>query len=122
MFVKLIGAQILNVDNNCILVKKGEEVYKLEIISDDGDCCGYADFTTNLLYTPNDLRNPVITNVSREDAEYDNQDSSIITFFGESKPLATIESNAGSGSGWGYGACVSLHCKALGIDETLASW
>ncbi|MBX0320106.1 hypothetical protein [Shouchella clausii] len=122
MLEKLIGAQILSVDNNYIEVKKGDEVFKLEIISDDGGCCGYADFTTNLLYSPNDLRNPVITNVAREDGKVDYQDSSTITFFGESKPLATIESNAGSGSGWGYGAFVSLHCRALDIDETLASW
>ena len=119
---KLIGAQILRVDDNYIEVKKDKEVFKLEIFSDDGDCCGYADFTTYLLYSPNDIRNPIITNVSRENEESEYGDSSVITFFGESKPLATIESNAGSGSGWSYGAFVSLHCTALDIDETLASW
>ncbi|WP_102273205.1 hypothetical protein [Cytobacillus massiliigabonensis] len=122
MFEKLIGAQIVNVGDECIEVKIGAEVFKLEITSDDGDCCGFADFTTKLLYLPNDLRNPVITNVTREDSESYDDDSSVITFFGESKPLATIESNAGSGSGWGYGAFVSLRCNALDIDETLASW
>ena len=122
MLDKLIGAQILSVCDSHIEVKKGEEHFKLEIVHDDGDCCGYADFKTNLLYTPNDLRNPVITNITREDGEDDECDSSIITFYGESKALASIESNAGSGSGWGYGAFVSLQCKALDIDENLASW
>ncbi|MCP1159303.1 hypothetical protein [Bacillus infantis] len=122
MLENLIGAQILNITDDCIEVKKGDEIFKLEITSEGGDCCGYADFTTNLLYSPNDLRNPIITNVIRVDEDNGWQDSSVITFYGESKPLATIESNAGSGSGWNYGAFVSLHCKALDIDETLASW
>lgn len=122
MLENLIGAQILKVDADFIEVKKGDEIFKLEIISDGGDCCGYADFTTNLLYSENDLRNPVITNVTLEDRGSDYEESSTITFFGESKPLATIDSNAGSGSGWGYGSFVSLRCKALDIDETLVSW
>ena len=87
MFEKLIGAQILSITEDCIEVKKGDEFFKLEITSDNGDCCGFADFTTNLLYSPNDLRNPVITNVTREGEENYYGDSSIITFFGESKHL-----------------------------------
>ncbi|MEN2468130.1 hypothetical protein [Ornithinibacillus sp. JPR2-1] len=122
MLENLIGAQILSVGETYIEVKKGEQVYKLEVLSDYGGCCGYANFTTKLLYSPNDLRNPVITSVARKDNGDDYEDSSIITFFGESKPLATIESEAGSGSGWHYGACVTLHCKALDINEDLASW
>lgn len=123
MLEKLIGAQILTVSDNSIDVKLGDKVFTLEIISDDGDCCGYAAFTTNLLYSENDLRNPIITNVSIDNGESDyDSSSSVITFYGESKPLATIESQAGSGSGWNYGAFVSLTCKALDIDENLASW
>lgn len=123
MLEKLIGAQILTVNEDSIEVKLNDEVFKLEIISNDGDCCGYAGFTTNLLYSENDFRNPIITNVELDNSEknYDG-DSSIITFYGESKALATIESEAGSGSGWNYGAFVALKCKALGIDEDLASW
>lgn len=122
MLEKLIGAQILSVDNDCIIIKKGDKVFELVIMFDNGVQCGYADFTTNLLYSPNDLINPVITNIEREDGEDFYQDSSIITFFGESKPLATIESNVGSENGFRYGAFVSIYCKAMDIDETLASW
>ena len=122
MLEKLIGAQILTVNEDSIEVKLGDEVFTLEIISDGGDCCGYADFTTNLLYSENDSRNPIITNVTLENGESDYEDSSVITFYGESNTLATIESEAGSGSGWHYGASVSLRCKALDIDEDLASW
>lgn len=122
MLEKLIGAQILTVSDESIEVKLDNKVFTLDIISDDGDCCGYSAFTTNMLYSENDSRNPIITNVSLKSGESDYDDSSVITFYGESKPLATIESEAGSGSGWGYGAFVSLRCKALDIDEDLASW
>lgn len=123
MLEKLIGAQILTVNNDSIEVELGEKSYVLEILTDDGDCCGYTNFTTKILYSENDIRNPIITNVSKEyvDSEIV-EEISIITFYGESKPLATIESEAGSGSGWHYGACVTLRCKALNIDEELASW
>ncbi|MDX1769922.1 MAG: hypothetical protein R3328_00205 [Planococcaceae bacterium] len=123
MLEKLIGAQILTVNEDSIEVKLGENIFKLEIESDGGDCCGYASFTTNLLYSENDFRNPIITNVSLDNEENSYEgDSSVITFYGESKALATIESEAGSGSGWNYGAFVTLRCKALDIDENLASW
>lgn len=123
MLDKLIGAQILRIDESSIEVKLGDEVHTLEIVSDGGDCCGYADFTTNLLYSEDDFRNPIITSVELKNKEggYDGE-SSVITFYGEYKALATIESEAGSGSGWTYGAFVNLRCKALEIDEDLASW
>jgi hypothetical protein len=122
MLENLIGAQILNVSNDSIEVKLGDEIYTLEIISDGGGCCGYADFTTNLLYSENDFRNPIITNVTIDSDDNNYCDTSIVTFYGEVKPLATIESEAGSGSGWNYGAFVTLRCKELDIDEDLVSW
>lgn len=123
MLENLIGAQIVKVDETFIEVKKDGKTFTLEINSHDGDCCGYADFETKLLYSPNDERNPIITNVKIEEGQVsDSFDEVIVTFFGESKPLAVIESIAGSGSGWMYGACVELRCKALDIEETLASW
>ena len=122
MFKNLIGAQILTVNDDLIEVKLDGKIFTLEIVSDNGDCCGYANFTTNLLYSENDYKNPIITKVSLEDTGGKYSDTSIVTFYGESKPLATIESEAGSGSGWGYGSFVSIRCKALDIDEGLASW
>ncbi len=122
MFEGLIGAQILSMNEDKIHVKLGDQVHTLEIESYDGDCCGYADFTTTLLYEEENLRNPIITNVEFENNGDAYSDSSTITFYGESKTLATIESDAGSGSGWSYGACVTIRCKTLDIDEDLASW
>lgn len=122
MLENLIGAQILTVNDDSIEVMLEGKIFTLEIDSDGGDCCGYANFTTNLLYSVNDCRNPIITNVSLENNGDGYGDSSVVTFFGESKPLATIESEAGSGSGWNYGAYVTIRCKALDIEEDLASW
>ncbi|QQO41347.1 hypothetical protein 015DV004_132 [Bacillus phage 015DV004] len=122
MLEKLIGAQILTVSDDSIEVKLGDEIHTLEIISDGGGCCGYADFTTNLLYSENDFRNPIITNVVMDDGDDSRCDTSVVTFYGEAKSLVTIESEAGSASGYSYGAFVTLRCKALGIDEDLASW
>lgn len=122
MLEKLIGAQILTVSDDSIEVELDGKVFSLEIISDDGFCCGSASFTTNLLYSENDYRNPIITNVSLKGGCSEYGDSSVVTFYGESKPLVTVESEAGSGSGYYYGAYVSLNCKALDIDEHLASW
>lgn len=123
MLENLIGAQIVSIHESTIEVKLGDDIHILEILTDYGDCCGFANFTMNLLYAEGDVRNPIITNVEleREENGYDT-DTSVITFYGEHKELATIESEAGSGSGWAYGAIVTLHCKSLDIDETLASW
>ena len=122
MLEKLIGAQILSIEETLITVKLGDEVHTLEIESGDGGCCGYANITTNLLYSENDFRNPIITNVELKHTDEGYHVSSVITFYGEHKPLVTIESEVGSGSGWGYGAYVSLQCKSLGIDKDLAVW
>lgn len=45
-----------------------------------------------------------------------------ITFFGLAKKLAMIESYSSSGSGWEYGATVTLVCKETGAEATVTSW
>lgn len=122
MLDNLIGAQILKINGNKIKVKKEEKIHTLEISSDDGDCCGFANFTAELLYGEDSERNPIITNVEYIQNEYYDGDSSVITFYGEAQALATIDSSAGSGSGYGYGAFVTLTCHELDINESLAYW
>lgn len=122
MLKNLVGAQIVSIGESSVIVKLDGQIHTLEILSDDGGCCGYADFKTHLLYSEQDFRNPIITNVEKESKDMYEGDSSVVTFYGESKALATIESDAGSGSGWSYGAYVTLRCKLLDIDEELASW
>lgn len=123
MLEKLIGAQVVDISEDTIKVKLNDEIYDLKLETDQGDCCGYADFTTNLLYDKHSERNPIITNieiVSSEEEQY--CDRVKITFYGEYKPLIEIDAEAGSGSGWAYGACVELYCKELDINKRIASW
>jgi hypothetical protein len=126
---KLIGAQLLEINDSEIIVKKDNQLYTITIDEDYGDCCGYNEVKTTLLVDlENTKNNPVITNI-----EYDCDVSSIegeitcgdctkITFFGLDKDLATLESASYSESGWQYGACVTLICKELNIDETISQW
>lgn len=122
MLDKLIGAQVFKIDGSIITVKIDDEIYNLEIETDDGDCCGYAEFETNLFYSERNNRNPIITKIEKMDCSEGCKESTIVTFYGESKKIFDIKSEAGSGSGWYYGAYVKLRCKALDINETLASW
>lgn len=122
MLEKLIGSQILKIEDSFITLKKEDKVFTLEFKSDDGGCCGYADFELNVFYDENSERNPIITNVDIINTDGYDSETTTLTFYGENKELCNIESNAGSGSGWSYGACVSITCKELGIDEDIASW
>lgn len=120
---KLIGAQIVSVDEESIKIKKDGKIHKLKVYGDSGDCCGFYDFYINLVYEENSDRNPIITSV--EESSYDDgmhSQTSVITFYGEHKELATIEGTAGSGSGYSYGAFVSITCETLDIDEGLVFW
>lgn len=122
MLEKLIGAQILKINESTIDVRLGEETHTLEILSDDGDCCGYSNFDINMKYSENATTNPIITNIEVKDNSSGDSDGMIVTFYGENKELCEIEADAGSGSGWAYGAIVYMECKTLGIDETLANY
>lgn len=122
MLEKLIGYQIVEMDDFKIIVKKDNNTYCIEIDDDSGSCCGYNEITTELLYTPNGDTNPIITNISIEDNNEYNADSATITFFGEYAPIAKLNSYSSSGSGWVYGATVTLSCKLLDIDEIITSY
>lgn len=122
MLKELLGSQILSIDETSITVELLGRKYILELDSDNGGCCGYADFTTTMLYSENDINNPIITDIKFLNNDDHSCDTSIITFYGSNKELANIESEAGSDSGWSYGACVSIRCKDLNIDERLADW
>ena len=116
----LIGAQILKINEDSITVKLNNNTYTLTLDTYDGDCCGYANFELNMLYSENDERNPIVTNIEYENRDYHDGDAFVITFYGENKEFATIEGIASSGSGWMYGANVSIRCAELGIEDVLA--
>lgn len=129
----LIGMQLVGWDQeNQILTVKNDEQY-LNLVfddSDEGDCCGFNNFFAELLVSEQDLSmNPIITHVEVDRGENTPLDSSWhdldrvkITFFGAAKSLFTIDSESGSGSGWEYGACVTVKCDAIGLKEFVTAW
>lgn len=118
----LVGFTLVSLNDSEMIVEKDGKRYTLEFDTDGGDCCGYAEISTELLI--DGKCNPVITNVqyNGDVNEEDECDSVRITFFGANRALASIYSEAGSGSGWAYGSCATVTCKALGLDEILTSW
>lgn len=120
----LIGYQLVSIDDSRIVVRKDNTEYILNIEEDYGDCCGYNEIATKLLISDTELnRNPIITNVEMTEGEGDYGGmSGKLTFFGEYKPMAVVDTYSSSGSGWCYGACVSIHCDVLGINDELSSW
>ena len=120
----LIGYQLVSIDDTKIVVRKDNTEYVLNIEEDCGDCCGYNEITTKLLISDTELnRNPIITNVEMTEDEDDCAGmSGKLTFFGEYKPMAVVDTYSSSGSGWCYGAYVSIHCDVLEINEILSTW
>ena len=121
---ELIGYQLVSIDDTKIVVRKNDSEYTLNIKEYEGDCCGFNEIKTTLLISDTELKcNPIITNVEKEEMEdeYDGMYGKL-TFFGEYKPMAIVDGYSSSGSGWCYGACVSIYCSDLGIDEELSSW
>ena len=92
-------------------------------VEDQGDCCGYAEVDAKLVVELGKNNAPVITRVEKsvENSEYDSEICQV-TFFGESKLLASINAECGSGSGWQYGACVTVRCVETNEEEILSSW
>lgn len=122
----LIGAQLKTIDENGFTVIKDGNEYKFKYKTDRGDrCgCGYAEITDTLLMSEEDyLKNPIITNIVIDSSGQEFGSETIkVVLYGDSKPMYEIEAEAGSGSGWCYGACASVECKLLNYNETLASW
>lgn len=117
----LIGYRLVSGNNEGFVVENDGKKYFLEIIDDGGDCCGFNDIITNF-----DLKEkPIITRVEIKKCNEvfdDPGDTARITFFGLNKEIGKIESNSNSGSGWSYGACVSIICKDLCIREVITKW
>ncbi len=118
----LVGFQLMDLTDDKILVRSPDgKIYTLFIEDDGGDCCGFNDITTTLKIERNSETNPIITKVSVDNKE-SNGDYGYVTFYGDSKTLGTIETYSFSGSGWGYGANVTVRCSPLSLLEILSSW
>lgn len=119
----LVGYQLISMTEEKIVVQKNGITYTLMIVEDEGDCCGYNEITAQLYFDENNLtHNPVITNVKVTSKEVGDANEVEITFFGEVKVIAELTSMSSSGSGWQYGACVSIVCKDIDLNETISEW
>ena len=124
MFDKLIGAQVVTLSKDEIVVRdKDGETFNISFYTDDGDCCGYANITKELFFEPNNENNPIITDLKWDERECGWQ-TVILTLYGVNKLLAEYEFECGSGSGWCYGATITAMCT-LGNElkeEKICRW
>lgn len=114
----LIGYKLLRANEKEIIIGKDNSYYTLYIEDDEGDCCGYNEITASF----DTKENPVITDITFEKNEEGDGEQAKITFFGLNKQIGTIETYSSSGSGWNYGACVTICCKALNLEEIISQW
>ena len=124
MINELIGAQLISFGKDKFKVKTAKGKIRIFVLDEDeGGCCGYNEVVSTLLIDKKELRNnPIITDIKESDNEEDDGNRHILTLVGISKPLAEINSYSSSGSGWCYGACVTLECKETRLSKILSSW
>ena len=124
MFDKIIGAQLVRIDEKGFEVKKGDDLYHFDFIEDEGDCCGYNDIGTELFISEEELaRNPAVMRYEIvEDGNFEDGSLFRLIFFGEVKKMAEVETYSSSGSGWSYGATVSCLCRETHEEQILSSW
>lgn len=119
----LVGFQLVDLTEEKILVRAPSgKIFTLFIEDDEGDCCGFNDITTTLKIKKNSKINPIITKVSICSKEEGPGECCYVTFYGDSKVLGSIDTYSSSGSGWNYGANVTVRCSPLSLIETLSSW
>ena len=119
----LLGFQLIGINDSEIKLKKGDKTFTLSIIDYEGDCCGGNVIETNLFISNEELnRNPIITDITIEKSESEWGETCKVVFFGEEKNIAELTTDSSSGSGWHYGACVSVKCKELDLNEVLSEW
>lgn len=118
---KLIGSQLVGVSEDLIKVMKDGIVYNLELESYQGECCGSAEFDITFFDEEDIKNNPVITNVIHKREGNSWSENCELTFFGLNKEILNITAEATSGSGYMYGASVTIYCKSLDIEEEIVS-
>ena len=110
----IIGAQLSSVTTHSFTVRTpAGKILEFQFEEDEGECCGYNNLSTTLYFDSDDItNNPVITNFSYETSQSASQpgQSATITLFGLNRTIAKFESFSCSGSGYWYGATVTLKC------------
>lgn len=121
----LIGAQLIFFNNIGFVVRMPTgEIRSFAYVEYGGDCCGYNELETSLFFDEGDLaiHNPVIVNVTCEERGMSTGHQVTVTFYGANRKIAMIDSYSGSGSGWCYGANVTLQCIETGEETILSEW
>lgn len=123
---ELIGAQLIAFHDKGFTVKMpGGKKRHFVYDEDYGDCCGYNELSTELFFSKKGglaKHNPVITNVTWENHNIDEGNAITVTFYGVNNAIAKVESYSSSGSGWQYGACVTLRCIETKETKVLSKW
>lgn len=124
MLNEFIGAKLIHIDDDVIILSKDEKEYHFDIETEHGDCYGYSEVEITLFISEEEIkRNPIITSIDTDNDDSNQCEESIkITLFGENKLLAKIIACAGSGSGECCGACVYISCRETNIKEYIAEW
>lgn len=126
MLNSLIGSRLVMLSDEGFTVRGDDGKERHFVFEEDyGDCCGFNEVTSTIFFNPNDEENlPAITNIDRleDECPTDDGNSLRITFFGLAKKLAIIDSYSSSGSGWQYGATVTLICKETGDEAVVTTW
>lgn len=119
----LIGAQIISVNEQGFAIKTPNGNIRTFVVTEDyGDCCGYNNWNLKI-FEENISRNPIITKVEWvEGDDAAEADTATITLFGEYAPLVCLDSESSSGSGWCYGACVTLQCVETAQNFLITSY
>ena len=121
---ELIGAQIIAVHEKGFAVRTTNgAIHSFLVEEDEGDCCGYNTWDLKV-FRDNIKRNPIITNIQwdEDDGESSNEHTAHITLFGEYAPLVQLDSLSSSGSGWSYGATVTLRCVETDEQYIVTAW
>ena len=117
----LVGMTLLDLNEYGFTVEsKDGERLRFVFDEDKGDCCGFNEIKTTLSMSTKNP--PVITRVQYQDVSDGDEDAIVITFFGLDKEIAEIFSMSSSGSGWAYGATVSVMCREINFHEVITQY
>lgn len=118
---KLVGMTLLDLNTQGFTVKdKDGEQLHFVFDENEGDCCGFNKIKTTLSMSRKNP--PVITKVQYQDVSAGDEDAIVITFFGLDREIAKIFSKSSSGSGWAYGATVSVKCREINFTEVITQY
>lgn len=112
------------VHHDLIGMKYDDVVTKLDITEDHGGCCGYASCEVSGIPDSVDPEKLILKGCTLIEYDSHNDDRKVLNFLFENdlgnQYIYGLDCQAGSGSGWSYGAYVSVK---LGDKELVeASW